>query len=58
MLDDVQKIDRMIETMCQLKELEKKLRVDMDAHNMITILALISSVEIPQVTLLTDVGHA
>jgi len=58
MLDDVQKIDRMIETMCQLKELEKKLRIEMNSHNMIMILALIASVEIPDITLMTDVGHA
>ena len=48
----------MIETMCQLKELEKKLRIDMDSHIMIMILALIASTEIPNITLLTDVGHA
>lgn len=58
MLDDVQKIDHMIETMCQLKKLERKLRVEMDSYNMIMILSLIASVEIPDITLMTDVGHA
>jgi hypothetical protein len=54
---EVQKIENMIEVMCKLKELEKELRRDYNAHGEIfsLILALIATAEIPNITLLPNI---
>ena len=54
---EVQKIENIIEVMCRLKELEKELRRDYNAHGEIfsLILALIASAEIPNITLLPNI---
>jgi|TARA_Y100000592_G_C5460692_1_gene313845 hypothetical protein len=54
---EVQKIENMIEVMCRLKELEKELRRDYNAHGEIfsLILALIATAEIPNITLLPNI---
>ena len=53
---DIQKIENIIEVMCQLKSLEKQLRRDYnDQGELLTlILALISTAEIPNITLLPN----
>ena len=53
---EIQKIENIIEVMCRLKELEKELRRDYNAHGEIfsLILALIATAEIPNVTLLPN----
>ena len=54
---EVQKIENIIEVMCRLKELEKELRRDYNAHGEIfsLILALIATAEIPNITLLPNI---
>tara|TARA_R100000808_G_scaffold13648_1_gene32912 strand:+ start:240 stop:431 length:192 start_codon:yes stop_codon:yes gene_type:complete len=54
---EIQKIENIIEVMCRLKELEKELRRDYNAHGEIfsLILALISTAEIPNITLLPSI---
>lgn len=54
---EVQKIENMIEVMCKLKELEKELRRDYNAHGEIfsLILGLIATAEIPNITLLPNI---
>ena len=54
---EVQKIENIIEVMCRLKELEKELRRDYNAHGEIfsLILALIATAEIPNITLLPKI---
>ena len=54
--NEVQKIENIIEVMCRLKELEKELRLDYNAHGEIfsLILALIATAEIPNITLLPN----
>ena len=54
---EVQKIENIIEVMCRLKELEKYLRRDYNAHGEIfsLILALIATAEIPNITLLPNI---
>jgi hypothetical protein len=54
--NEVQKIENIIEVMCRLKELEKELRRDYNAHGEIfsLILALIATAEIPNITLLPN----
>jgi hypothetical protein len=55
--NEVQKIENIIEVMCRLKELEKELRRDYNAHGEIfsLILALIATAEIPNITLLPNI---
>ena len=55
--NEVQKIENIIEVMCRLKELEKELRRDYNAHGKIfsLILALIATAEIPNITLLPNI---
>ncbi|BAQ90702.1 hypothetical protein [uncultured Mediterranean phage uvMED] len=55
--NEVQKIENIIEVMCQLKQLEKQLRRDYnDQGELLTlILALIAAAEIPEVTLLPQI---
>tara|TARA_R100000664_G_C2751768_1_gene139043 strand:- start:357 stop:548 length:192 start_codon:yes stop_codon:yes gene_type:complete len=55
--NEVQKIENIIEVMCQLKELEKQLRRDYNGHSelLTLILALIATAEIPNVTLLPNI---
>lgn len=55
-MDDVQKLDNVIETMFQLKQLEKKLRHNHGSQGelLIKILILIESIEIPNITLLQN----
>ena len=57
MNNEVQKIENIIEVMCRLKELEKELRRDYNAHGEIfsLILALIATAEIPNITLLPNI---
>ena len=54
---EVQKIENIVEVMCRLKELEKELRRDYNAHGEIfsLILALIATAEIPNITLLPNI---
>jgi len=55
-MDDIQKLDNVIETMFQLKQLEKKLRQNHGSQGdlLIKILILIESIEIPNITLLQN----
>ena len=52
--NEIQKIENIIEVMCQLKELEKQIRSDYNTQgeSLALILALISTAVIPNVTLL------
>ena len=54
--NEIQKIENIIEVMCQLKELEKQIRSDYNTQgeSLALILALISTAEIPDVTLLPN----
>ena len=52
-MDDASKIDRMIEVMQQLKELERMNAEKPDMIFMSLILALIHSTQIPDVTILS-----
>ena len=54
---EIQKIENIIEVMCRLKELEKELSRDYNAHGEIfsLILALIATAEIPNITLLPSI---
>ncbi len=54
--NEIQKIENIIEVMCQLKELEKQIHIDYDTQgeSLALILALIATAEIPDVTLLPN----
>ncbi len=54
--NEIQKIENIIEVMCQLKELEKQIRSDYNTQgeSLALILALISTAVIPNVTLLPN----
>ena len=53
---EVKKIENIIEVMCQLKQLEEQLRRDYQGQGelLTLILALISTAEIPNITLLPN----
>jgi len=53
---EVRKIENIIEVMCQLKQLEEQLRRDYQGQGelLTLILALISTAEIPNITLLPN----
>ena len=53
---EVRKIENIIEVMCQLKQLEEQLRQDYKGQGelLTLILALISTAEIPNITLLPN----
>jgi hypothetical protein len=55
--NEVQKIENIIEVMCQLKQLEKQLRCDYKGHSEVLtlILALIAAAEVPNITLLPNI---
>jgi|TARA_Y100000114_G_C11529214_1_gene217189 hypothetical protein len=53
-MDDAAKIDRLIEVMRQLKELEKMYAESSDLIIMGLMMALIHSTQIPDVTILTN----
>ena len=55
--NEVQKIENMIEVMCQLKQLEEQLRRDYQGQGelLTLILALIASAEVPNITLLPNI---
>ena len=54
---EVRKIENIIEVMCQLKQLEEQLRRDYQGQGelLTLILALISTAEIPNITLLPNI---
>ena len=54
---EVKKIENIIEVMCQLKQLEEQLRQDYKGQGelLTLILALISTAEIPNITLLPNI---
>ena len=54
---EVRKIENIIEVMCQLKQLEEQLRQDYKGQGelLTLILALISTAEIPNITLLPNI---
>ena len=56
MNNEIQRIENIIEVMCQLKELEKQIRSDYNTQgeSLALILALISTAVIPNVTLLPN----
>tara|TARA_R110001583_G_scaffold171063_1_gene324496 strand:+ start:159 stop:350 length:192 start_codon:yes stop_codon:yes gene_type:complete len=53
---EVKKIENIIEVMCQLKQIEEQLRRDYQGQGelLTLILALISTAEIPNITLLPN----
>mgnify|MGYP003654066358 FL=1 len=53
---EVKKIENIIEVMCQLKQIEEQLRQDYKGQGelLTLILALISTAEIPNITLLPN----
>ena len=53
-MDDAAKIDRLIEVMQQLKELERMYTESPDVVIMSLMMALIHTVQIPNVTILTN----
>ena len=53
-MDDAAKIDRLIEVMQQLKELERMYSESPDVVIMSLMMALIHTVQIPNVTILTN----
>ena len=55
--NEVQKIENIIEVMCQLKQLEEQLRRDYQGQGelLTLILALIASAEVPNITLLPNI---
>tara|TARA_R100000329_G_C7556285_1_gene196634 strand:+ start:124 stop:309 length:186 start_codon:yes stop_codon:yes gene_type:complete len=54
MVDEAAKIDRLIEVMIQLKELEDIYKTDGDVLIVGLMMALIRSTKIPDVTILTN----
>jgi|TARA_B100000073_G_C23602193_1_gene520879 hypothetical protein len=55
--NEIQKIENIIEVMCQLKRLEKQLRKEYNEQGELLnlILALIAAAEVPNVTLLPHI---
>jgi len=55
--NEIQKIENIIEVMCQLKRLEKRLRKEYNEQGELLslILALIAAAEVPNITLLPNI---
>ena len=55
--NEIQKIENIIEVMCQLKRLEKRLRKEYNeqCELLSLILALIAAAEVPNITLLPNI---